>query len=189
MKCEICHKAEAETAITRTVDGEEKELYVCAACAAAAKASPNGRPAQPPRRKPRVTIVGGDGGNVPQPLVEEFVKATLGIMKGMADSAEEQHRACPVCGATWDRIEKHGRIGCPACWKTFAREIRETFLKGEYGRAHVGAAPAVTALPDPDAARAVLERELKDAIAREDYVRAAELKRQLDALGGRKEDA
>lgn len=187
MKCEICHRAEAETAITVRRDGEERELYVCAACAKAAR---DGRPGQPPqRRSPRVTIVGGDGGDVPQPIVEEFVKATLGFMKGMAASEEETRRTCPACGTSWERIKKESRIGCPACWKTFAREIRETFLKGEYGPAHVGAAPAVSSLPDPESARTVLERELKDAIAREDYRRAAAIKHDLDALGGGKGDA
>ena len=35
MKCEICKKADAQTAITRERDGEEEELYVCHACAKA----------------------------------------------------------------------------------------------------------------------------------------------------------
>ena len=37
--------------------------------------------------------------------------------------------------------------------------------------------------------RAVLERDLKAAIAREDFHRAADLKRQLDALDNGKEAA
>lgn len=35
MKCELCHKADAQTAITREKDGEEEELYVCNVCAKA----------------------------------------------------------------------------------------------------------------------------------------------------------
>ncbi len=35
MKCEICHKADAETAITRGEGDAEEELYVCNACAKA----------------------------------------------------------------------------------------------------------------------------------------------------------
>ena len=34
MKCELCHKADAETAIRRG-DGDDDELYVCGACAKA----------------------------------------------------------------------------------------------------------------------------------------------------------
>ena len=35
MKCELCHKADAETAITRGEGDEAEELYVCKACAKA----------------------------------------------------------------------------------------------------------------------------------------------------------
>ena len=35
MKCEICHKSDAETAITRGEGDAEEELYVCKACAKA----------------------------------------------------------------------------------------------------------------------------------------------------------
>ena len=37
MKCELCHNADAETAIVRVEHGEEEELYVCRACAKAEK--------------------------------------------------------------------------------------------------------------------------------------------------------
>lgn len=182
MKCEICKRAEAVTAITVTREGVEQELYVCAACAAAAKKGPGARrPAK--GRGPKLTLVGGDSENVPGPLVEEFVKATLGFMKGVAEAEEEKTRVCPSCRTTWERVKETGRLGCPACWKAFAREIRDAFLVSEYGRAHLGAAPDVGVIPDARDARTVLERELKDAVAREDYHRAADIKRRLDALG------
>lgn len=186
MKCEICRKAEAEKAITVTENGVEKELYVCSACAEAKKQGKTAK-AKPPRTgRPGVTIVGGE--NVPQPLVEEFVKATLGFMKGMADADEDKRRTCPVCGATWDSVKASGRLGCPSCWKTFAREVRGEFLAAEYGPVHMGAAPSVEVLPDARSARRVLERQLEDAIAREDYRLAAEIKRKLDGLDAAKEE-
>ena len=39
MKCEICHKADAQTAITRGEGDAEEELYVCNACAKAERQS------------------------------------------------------------------------------------------------------------------------------------------------------
>ena len=106
-------------------------------------------------------------------------------MKGMAEAEAEAEKplVCPACGLTWAAAKERGSLGCPSCWKAFSREIREEFLRGEYGPVHTGAAPAVERLQDPSAARKVLERELKDAIAREDYRRAAELKRRLDGFG------
>ena len=37
MKCEICNKAEAETAIVRGEGESSEELYVCNACAKAVR--------------------------------------------------------------------------------------------------------------------------------------------------------
>ena len=44
MKCEICHLEEASRAISRVVDGEPKELYVCDACARVSASAPAGGP-------------------------------------------------------------------------------------------------------------------------------------------------
>lgn len=185
MKCEICHKAEAETAITVKKDGVAQELYVCRACATAHK---EGRDKGSGKSKPRVTVVNGSA-TPPPPFVEELVKATLGFMKGVAEAEENEQRTCPGCHASWEQIKSSGRIGCPSCWKTFARQIREEFLAAEFGPAHVGTAPAIDHLPDQTAVKAILERDLKAAIAREDYRQAALLKGKLDELFGGKESA
>lgn len=182
MNCELCNKATATRAITVKQDGVEKELYVCAACAAAAQkggassdtaahAPQRGMAPQPPQDE------------TPPPFVEDLVKATLGFMKGVSDAEDEARKTCPTCHLTWEKAKETGRLGCPACWRAFGGQIRETFLEGQFGRAHVGAAPAVEHLPDRKSVRAVLERDLKTAIAREDFHRAAELKRKLDDMG------
>lgn len=185
MKCELCHQADATTAVTVKKDGAEKELYVCAACAADIR---NGGRKKSPADAAKPTVV-KTSGEEPPPFVEELVKATLGFMKGVAEAEENERRVCPVCHAKWDKLKEDGRLGCPACWRTFARQIRTEFLSAEFGRAHIGAAPAIDRLPDARAVRAVLERDLKAAIAREDFHRAADLKRQLDALDHGKEAA
>ena len=181
MKCEICHQAEAVEAITLTVDGKKKELYVCSACAAKAKQH-TPQPSAGKRKRPQLTVVGGDGGDLPKPLVEGLVKATIDFMKGVAEVEESEHLTCPACKASWDKIKTSGRIPCPTCWKVFAKKIRTEFLAGEYGPRHVGAAPAVERISDARSARKVLERKLSDAISREDYRLAAKIKQQLDRL-------
>lgn len=181
MKCEICHKAEAETAVTMSIDGHDKELYVCHACAAAAR-NPEMRKKPSRKKRPTVEVVGGS--EDPPPFVEELVKATLGFMKGVAEAEQAHTRMCSTCKTTWEKIKETGRIGCPDCWRTFAREIRGEFLAAQYGPSHCGSAPAVGALNRAEDARAVLARRLKEAIDREDYRRAAEIKHQLDALDG-----
>lgn len=183
MKCEHCHQADATTAVTVTEDGARKELYVCAACAADLRGGGEAKKKKAAKAsRPKTTVI--KAGENPPPFVEELVKATLGFMKGVAEAEENERRTCPACHAKWDRIKETGRLGCPACWRTFARKIRAEFLAGAFGPAHVGSAPAVDRLSDVPSIRAVLSRDLKAAVAREDFRRAAELKRRLDALDG-----
>lgn len=187
MKCELCHNAEAETAITIKENGMEKELYVCSACAAARHGHVGGNPSTT-KPQTKVSMINGPT-TPPPPFVEELVKATLGFMKGVAEAEENEKRVCPCCNANWEQIKESGRIGCPSCWKTFARQIREEFLPAEFGKAHNGSAPAIDRLPDSKAVKAILERDLRLAIEREDYLQAALLKSKLDNLTGGEESA
>ena len=181
MKCEICHQADAAAVIHVKKDGEEKELYVCKACATRAKHSQKRK--RKAESQPELSF--GDGEEPPE-FVKNLVEATLGFMKGVAESAHDKIAKCPVCKSTWDHIKDSGRIGCPACWKVFAKRIRDPFLSGEYGPKHAGAMPATVT---GEASRAYLERELKSAVAREDFKRAAALKRLIDELGDKEKDA
>jgi len=170
MLCEICHKAEAATVIHVKRDGEEKELFVCKRCAAAAKA--------PPQKTDDVSVSVKTEDGAPPPAVADFLKATLGLI-GMAAQAQSDKAQCPSCKRTWETIRTSGRLGCPNCWKVFAKNIRKEFLGGQFARRHTGATPASAAGEDT---RAGLERALKAAVADENYEKAAALRRQLDAL-------
>ena len=180
MKCEICHEADAAAVIHVKKDGDDKELFVCKSCAAKAK-HPAKKKSAPDKGEPVLAF--GDDDEPPE-FVKNLVEATLGFMKGVAESGHRAHSKCPACKTTWEQIKKSGHIGCPACWKTFEKSIRETFLAGEYGPKHVGTMPATVT---GEASRAYLERELKAAVAREDFKRAASLKRLIDTLDRKEE--
>ncbi|MBR1587127.1 MAG: hypothetical protein IJ658_02260 [Kiritimatiellae bacterium] len=181
MKCEICHEADAAAVIHVKKDGEDKELFVCKSCAAKSRHSPKKKPADDNGES--MLTLEGDG--EPPEFVKNLVEATLGFMKGVAESGGKMPRSkCPACKTTWEQIKKSGRLGCPHCWKVFAKPIRETFIAGQYGPKHVGAMPATVT---GEASRAYLERELKAAVVREDFKRAAALKRLIDDLGKKEE--
>ena len=181
MKCEICHKADAETVLKlKKKDGSVRELYVCKACAHAAHKpkKKTGNAASSP-----VTTIETGNGETPPPFVEEFFKAAMGLVDGlgqMVDEKKKGKKVCPSCKATWEQMQTTERLGCPDCWKTFADEIRKHILGCDYGCKHVGAMPANTTGED---ARAWLERELAAAIRKQDYEKAAELQRRLADLG------
>ena len=178
MKCEICHEADAAADIHVKKDGEDRELFVCKSCAAKAKHPAKKKPA-PDKDEPVLAF--GDGDEPPD-FVKNLVEATIGFMKGVAESGHRTHTKCPACKTTWEQIKKNGRLGCPHCWKVFAKSINETLIAGQYGPKHVGSMPATVT---GEASRAYLERELKAAVAREDFKRAAALKRLIDDLGKR----
>lgn len=189
MKCEICKRAEATTAVTVNENGVEKELYVCASCARKAR----GKDKKHEDAKdgadedgPKVTVLDENGEAAP-PFVDELAKAALAFMQGMVESEISKKKKCPFCKSTWEEIKEKKRLNCPKCWKTFAQEIRADLLGPQWGASHVGSAPRTSATARNADARKTLERELKKAIASEDYRLAAKLKRQLDELQGRNE--
>ncbi len=183
MTCEICHKGKAETVLKR--DGE-KELYVCKACAEAARRKRGGKTKGGGEKhaSASLTVIGPIG--TPPPIVEAFVKATLGLMKDLAESGNggksaKEPKRCPKCGAKWSDMEKSMRLGCPECYKAFRKSISGKFTAMHYGAKHTGSMPpGITG----EATREYLEREIASAVKREDFKRAAELKRRLDAIDG-----
>jgi hypothetical protein len=92
MKCELCHNAEAETAIVRLEGGEEAELYVCSACAKAEKLKRQ-KKSQRTRKAgeipPGMSItVAGNMGEVPP-----FIGSILDAVHGMVSDLEKAETA------------------------------------------------------------------------------------------------
>lgn len=93
MKCEICNSHDAETAITLTQDGEERELYVCRECARQERVRRQ-KKSQRTRKGSgasgvsiSVTRVDGDG--APPPL---FIEALMNAVHGMVSDLEKAEK-------------------------------------------------------------------------------------------------
>ena len=149
--------------LTQIVNGQVSELALCESCARA------------------------KGLFDPQSLTfaekffpEEFkqrVDKLVRELTGNAETASEpappmsMFNRCPVCGFSVDNYRNTGHLGCPDCYKVFARELDPT---AEIEDAPETEAPALT--------RARLQKELQQAIERENYERAAQLRDQINAL-------
>ena len=182
MKCEICHNADAQTVLRRKKkDGTEEELYVCKSCAAASKKKRKSAAGKDPD-----TVVLNSGDEKPPPFVEDLLKATLGFVKGIAeahDKAEGKLKdVCPTCGKKREDFHNDNLLGCPDCWKAFAPDIRERLASTQSGVKHAGRAPE--SAPRINLC-AQLERKLKEAVRRQQFEKAAEIRRRLEELGGR----
>ena len=182
MLCELCKHNDAETVLHRKdANGEDEELYVCKKCLAAADASSEAD-AKSASVKFKPTIITPDGEPPPE-FIQNFLDAAVGLIEGVvkSDSIPKEPK-CQVCGSTWEKIKETRTIGCPDCWSQFANEIQKEFLFGSYGPKHVGKIPEKSS--DGKPSRAFLEKELKDAVARQNYRKAARIRKQLDALDG-----
>jgi len=139
MKCEICHKADAEQAILRKREGGEQELYVCSACAI------HGQLPKPPektdshqKKLPGKTAVPKKPSEVLPELVGMIIDATLEIMNQSLPSEES---VCPYCGITRSEYRKTSRLGCAICYEAFAKELGGLVADMHRHTQHVGKRP------------------------------------------------
>ena len=173
MKCELCHQAAAEMAIRKSVDGEEQELFVCKACAGEVSRHATAAAAEAPAPDPEAA-----GGAVAAPLMGVILDAAFEIV-GRALNVSEP--TCPECGITRAEYRKASRLGCPACYEAFARDLESAVLELHRCLQHVGKSPAK--------ARAAwqlqqLQNELVEAVKGQRYEEAIALRDRIAKLGG-----
>ncbi len=108
--------------------------------------------------------------------VDRIVRELSGQAPGQAPARQlpaDLITQCPACGFTLEDYRRTSRLGCPDCYSFFAREF-----------ASLSTAQADAPGDDNDAppSREKLERQLREAIEREDYESAARLRDELKAL-------
>ena len=148
--------------LTQIVNGQVSELALCEACARAKglfdpQSLTFAEKFFPEEFKQRV-----------DQLVRELTGAETPAPQAPAMSDLSN---CPVCGFSVEDYRRTGHLGCPDCYTVFARELNPD--AGQEAEP-VDEPPAVT--------RARLQKEMQQAIAREDYEHAAILRDQINAL-------
>ena len=92
-------------------------------------------------------------------------------------------KCCSVCGSTYDQIRKSQIIGCAECYYTFAKEFRESLenygISGEYK----GSLPKrLKGYRSNLVDRMTMQIKLEEAVAAEDYEKAALYRDYLKVL-------
>lgn len=165
MLCESCHQNEATVHLTQIVDGKAEKHHLCEACAAQKGLDVHAGPLD----------LGGMVANLKEQL--EHLQADL------APARPAGAAVCPACGMTRAEILKKGRLGCDRCYDVFAAEMLPVIVSLQHGDQHLGKVPrraSVRLRNSVELAR--LRRELEQAVAGEDYERAARLRDQIKAL-------
>lgn len=172
MKCELCHKADAETVVRKQAAGEEQELYVCRDCARQASL-----PAAAGAERVSAPPAPAEAGGSPLPLMSMILDAAFEIVGRSAGGAEP---ACPACGITRSEYRKASRLGCPACYEAFAKELEAAILEMHRAQQHEGKAPERGRVARQ---RQRLQAELAEAVKGQRYEEAIALRDRLRRLG------
>lgn len=163
MRCDQCHEREAVIHLTQLAEDQAVQVHLCEKCAAEKGIEPT----------TPLSVKSPLGGFLAQ-------LSPAGTVEGPGAGLR-----CPRCGAALADFRDAGRLGCPECWEVFAGPLTDLVRRLHGASRHVGEryrAPGVVEAgeaPSPTADR--LRAELRDAVAAEDFERAARLRDQLRA--------
>lgn len=172
MLCQSCGQRPATTHIKSVVNGQLTETHLCAHCA---------------KEQGYGNILGSWGG----------FGSLLGGLLGspLPETTPQQLQHCPGCGASFQEISRSGQIGCAQCYDTFRAQLLPVIQRIHGAAQHRGKSPGGSALrvterntqlaPTAQPAESPLEekkRLLQEAIAAQNFERAAELRDQIKEM-------
>src|SRR5207302_3395068 len=112
MNCDVCKQNPATVFLTQIVDGKMQKVNLCESCS---------------KEK-----------GVTDPTGFALADLLLGLGAAQAIEGGNSVQKCPTCGFSQQDFKKTGRLGCPACYDTFAEGL-QSLLKGMHkGTAHHG---------------------------------------------------
>ena len=164
MKCQKCDKP-ATFHITEITDDGVQELHLCEGHARGYLSH-----SEPPEKVAPPTLAG---------VLAQHLK----VGQTAEELARLDQRACPVCGITFYEFRSQGRLGCPHDYEFFEKELVPLIVNIHGEMEHVGKRPkrcAEGSRRQTDLIR--LRREMKEAVKREDYELASELRDKIQAF-------
>ncbi len=183
MKCDNCDKDATVHEVTIKA-GAKVEKHLCEQCARQA----------------------GMAVQSHTPITQLLTKYITTQAQGPAAQAAGAAIACPACSTTYAQFRSTGLLGCPDCYTAMEAQLGPILQRAHDGATHhVGKTPHRTTLapaapPDqgasPPPARddliariQTLRKQLAEAVAAEQYERAAMLRDELARAEGGKPDA
>jgi len=165
MMCEECGKAPAVVHFEQVQNGRKVVMNLCRECA---------------EKKGVLNFL-----FQPAFSINNLLSALLGSQVSGAPVLEPsgRERRCPVCGMSYRDFARAGRLGCSRCYETFEDRLDPLLRRIHGSERHVGKAPARSS----GAARIrreleQLKAELAEAVAKEAYERAAEIRDRIREL-------
>ncbi len=165
MKCQKCNKNEANTHITKIVNGIKTEQYLCEKCAA--------------ENKELADFHTGFDQDF-----ENFFSGFFGMPQiGSGISSASGKRTCPICGSTFTDISNKGKLGCSDCYKTFADYLKNPLKQIHGSTRHTGKIPLRSGKRlRKESEIDKLSSELNRAVMEQNFEQAAVLRDKINDL-------
>jgi protein arginine kinase activator len=162
MLCLICKEKEATVHLTQIAGEKVQKVDLCEECA---------------KQK---------GVNDPAGFSLADLMLGLGAAQEIEQAAGGADVKCPKCGFTQADFKKTGRLGCAACYQTFAEGLEGLLKTMHKGVKHAGKIPG-SLKQSRDLADTLkkLEKKLSKAIADEDFEIAANVRDEIKQLNAK----
>ena len=166
MKCQRCNQNEANTHITKIINGVKTEMYLCEKCAEG--------------NQDLINFKAGFDNEF-----ENFFNGFFGgpyISPAQSSTALEQ-KVCNFCGTSIDDVFSRGKLGCANCYKTFADYLMRPLKQIHGSVSHTGKLPARAGRGIKRASEIdKLQSELNRAVMDQNFEKAAELRDRINEL-------
>jgi protein arginine kinase activator len=160
MKCQQCEKP-ATFHITELTGDEPEELHLCEDHA-------------------RDYLTQSDNAEPSAPTLASALAQQLTVGQTADELARLDQQVCPVCGITFYEFRHAGRLGCPYDYVCFEKELDPLIVNIHGENRHAGKRPKRGAQgTDRQTELIRLRREMKEAVDKEEYERASELRDEI----------
>ena len=163
MKCQHCEKP-ATFHITELTGNTPEELHLC-------------------EEHARMYLMQADQPEEPVPTIAGALAQHLKISQTAEELSSLDQESCPVCGITFYEFRHVGRLGCPHDYVHFEQELEPLIVNVHGSTVHVGKKPEQGST-DTDARTELIQlrKQMQDAIAKEDYEKASEIRDRINKI-------
>lgn len=169
MKCTHCHNNEANTHITKVINGKREEMHLCSECAE------------------KLGVM--EEFDFDPFSMDSFFGNLLGAGVSALNSLTGIDR-CTNCGSSFNDIINTGRVGCANCYDKFEDKLGPSIEKLHGRTKHVGKSVTYTEEAEqpvnetPKSKEEELKDELKRAVQEQRFEDAAVIRDKINELNG-----
>jgi protein arginine kinase activator len=160
--CQACNKKPSIVHVTEILDGgERKELHLCEDCAREKKLG------------------------LPSTITIPEILSNLIEFYSEKEKPDLENAACSRCGLTYAEFRAKGRLGCGEDYTVFRKALLPLLQRIHQSTRHKGKMPCFDTSPrgvDKNLQLARLRRQLDEAVQKEEYERAAQLRDSIRLL-------